>query len=931
MAVAIFSENGEHIFGSYKNGIQVWRGEDLSKEIATLKANKVTCLAVSKNNGWIAAGTGEGDVLMWDAKTHEQVFMQHEYSYAIAAVDFSPDSTRLVSSTKRTATVWDITTSKRLQTLDHEAELGAAKYSPEGDRIATATTNSVRIYDSNNSHLHFHLVFEIPVRVTSSSRLLWFGNHLFVTSDSTIKQFEASTGSATTEWQVPHSKDSCIALPQHGKFIAYSAKHTVTFWDTLTLTQFGLIQHPQEIEISSLAFSPDDRFLAIGALDGKIIIRDLTDSFPSYYSAVHRALAKKSLIRVLIKRSKAYVASDLWGPALNDANKIIELDPSSPWGYERKHAALHKAGDYENATRAFETMLSKMSQSSDPEIHKLHRQYMDTKAAIRDVIQDAIRDSPRVLINTSSGRLLSKAEQAVAFESLPVFNELITIASMTTTIDHARIKHDVMQYYRYAMLSHTWGNNEPLFEELTCIIAYDLEESPTNDKLKIFCKIVRDAGFHWAWSDTCCIDKGDHSVLQEALVAMFKWYQGSALTLVFLRGVRSPSRRGDLVRSIWNSRAWTLLEYRASKVVRFYNEDWTLYMNLDIPNHKDSPEILLEMVEATGISARTLMGLQPGLDSIREKLSLVSRRETSLVEDAAYSLFGIFSISLPVVYGEGDQALGRLLAQLLTSSGDTSVLAWTGKPGSHNSCLPSSITVFSELPTSHIPPPMTYAEMQTTTARLRKTFNLASVVKFYGRLSKLPVPSFTGRRMKLPCIAFKLGPLSVSRSHDRSAQVFRAQTTALGLVEIRTEEDLPAFNSLYLVHPWIDFLLDQQPVRSVSETLPDDQSFTDEVPSPSHLQISGSTPPLGMSFGERLRDATSLSSPSHVSLTDKLTPALRSMARLGQPFGALLFTPTRENVAEYRRVASESVITVRVQDDTPPQVLMACVQTLDVL
>jgi hypothetical protein len=40
----------------------------------------------------------------------------------------------------------------------------------------------------------------------------------------------------------------------------------------------------------------------------------------------------------------------------------------SPWGYERKHAALHKAGDYDDAIHAFETMLSKMSQSSDPEI-----------------------------------------------------------------------------------------------------------------------------------------------------------------------------------------------------------------------------------------------------------------------------------------------------------------------------------------------------------------------------------------------------------------------------------------------------------------------------------------------------------------------------------------------------------------------------------
>jgi hypothetical protein len=45
-------------------------------------------------------------------------------------------------------------------------------------------------------------------------------------------------------------------------------------------------------------------------------------------------------------------------------HQVIELDPLSPWGYERRHAALHKAGDYENAINAFEAMLLKMSQLS---------------------------------------------------------------------------------------------------------------------------------------------------------------------------------------------------------------------------------------------------------------------------------------------------------------------------------------------------------------------------------------------------------------------------------------------------------------------------------------------------------------------------------------------------------------------------------------
>ncbi|KAF8546292.1 hypothetical protein OG21DRAFT_1380898, partial [Imleria badia] len=61
---------------------------------------------------------------------------------------------------------------------------------------------------------------------------------------------------------------------------------------------------------------------------------------------------------------------------------------------------------------------------------------------------------------------------------------------------------------------------------------------------------------------------------------------------------------------------------------------------------------------------------------IREKLRLASTRRTTWIEDAVYSLLGIFSLSFPVVYGEGDGALGRLLARLLMSSGDTSILAW---------------------------------------------------------------------------------------------------------------------------------------------------------------------------------------------------------------------------------------------------------------
>ena len=61
--------------------------------------------------------------------------------------------------------------------------------------------------------------------------------------------------------------------------------------------------------------------------------------------------------------------------------------------------------------------------------------------------------------------------------------------------------------------------------------------------------------------------------------------------------------------------------------------------------------------------------------------------------------------------------------------------------------------------------------------------------------------------------------------------------------------------------------------------------------------------------------------------------ALQVIARLRQPFGALLLTPNLSNVAAYRRVAAESLITVQVEEITPAILnkLVDSVRTLDVL
>jgi hypothetical protein len=512
---------------------------------------------------------------------------------------------------------------------------------------------------------------------------------------------------------------------------------------------------------------------------------------------------------------------------------------------------------------------------------ELRHQYFDATATIQDVVEQTIRHMPRVLIDTVTGRLYDKIQQAAAFEELSIYDELRS--SMTSRLDHARIRMEVRKFYRYVMLSHRWQPNEPTFQMVQDIPIYELPVSPVNSKVLKFCELVSSLHFRWAWSDTCCVNQLDRGVQQESLVAMFRWYRGSSLTIVHLLGVLSESQEfGCLWKSIWNTRGWTYQEYVASEVVQFYTEDWKPYLGLDLFNHKESPRILSEMERAMNFATQELATLRPGLDRAREKLYLASMRQTTREEDIAYSLFGIFNVAIPVIYGEGHQAVGRLLEYVLTRSDNVTLLAWTGSSGGDHSYLPADLTVYSQIVPPHVPPPIETAEMDGMVKALRSSFpELSLTVALYERLYDLPPLSLVAGRLRVPGIVFRLASLVPLQESDSEPElpVYRATSTMLGDVEIETTDDLSGMEGLLLIHPWISPLIDQD-----------------------------------FSCG--------------VALFGHATCALRLVVRLRQPFGALLLAPLAR--AQYRRVATDSLIMARVREETSLTELIDSIRTVDI-
>lgn len=97
--------------------------------------------------------------------------------------------------------------------------------------------------------------------------------------------------------------------------------------------------------------------------------------------------------------------------------------------------------------------------------------------------------------------------------------------------------------------------------------------------------------------------------------------------------------------------------------------------------------LLLEQLSArTGIRSNDLRAFNPQTTtvSVAQRMSWASTRETTRVEDEAYSLLGIFDVNMPLIYGEGRKAFQRLQEEIVRRSRDQSIFAWR-LPGSVSS------------------------------------------------------------------------------------------------------------------------------------------------------------------------------------------------------------------------------------------------------
>jgi WD40 repeat protein len=203
--------------------------------IAVPPENVITSLSTSSDGSILAAGYDNGSVVAYDWKQDSVVFSVQAHEESTENVCFRSDSLDylLTCSTSGKTKLWNVASGKKVYALKHPGTVHTIQFtSGIGDRFFSGG------------------------------------------SDGTIYHWNTSNGNLLGRYKNPNEAGILVLAPAN-KYEWVAAGYedgTVSVWNTDKGEIVHCFTHKR---VTSLVFSPDDKYLVIGEENGRLTVRDL--------------------------------------------------------------------------------------------------------------------------------------------------------------------------------------------------------------------------------------------------------------------------------------------------------------------------------------------------------------------------------------------------------------------------------------------------------------------------------------------------------------------------------------------------------------------------------------------------------------------------------------------------------------------------------